>query len=105
VINAADARRLFRAVFAPTSTIVGRGGEQFPWCGPLTTPFSDYSLRMNGCRVSCDLEESYYPDIRLEGLRKTTKTISKNGLFQGRDLNPGLPEDDAGLLTTRHYDV
>jgi hypothetical protein len=38
---------------------------------------------------------SYCPGIRLETLRKTTKTLN-----QGRDFKPGPPEYETGVLTT-----
>jgi hypothetical protein len=43
----------------------------------------------------------YYPGIRLEGLKKTTETLGKGSRFLGRDLNPGSPKYEAGVLTTR----
>jgi hypothetical protein len=43
----------------------------------------------------------YYPGIRLGGLRKTTKNLSQGSRSPGRDLNPGPPEYEAGVLTTR----
>jgi hypothetical protein len=43
----------------------------------------------------------YYPSICLEELRKTTKTLSPDSLSPERDLNPGPPEHEAGVLTTR----
>jgi hypothetical protein len=45
----------------------------------------------------------YYPGIRLEGLRKTTKILNQDSLSPGRDLNPGPPEYEAGVLTTRPW--
>jgi hypothetical protein len=45
----------------------------------------------------------YYPGIRLEGRRKTTKTLSQDSWSPGRDLNPGPPEYEAGMLTTRPW--
>jgi hypothetical protein len=39
--------------------------------------------------------------ICLEGLRKTTKNLSQDSRSPGRDLNPGPPEYEAGVLTTR----
>jgi hypothetical protein len=55
-----------------------------------------------------DLEECgrglilrYCLGICLEGLRKATKNLSKDTLSPGRDLNPELPEYEAGVLTTR----
>jgi hypothetical protein len=39
----------------------------------------------------------YYPGIRLEGLRKTTKNLSQDSRYPGGDFNPGPPE--AGVLT------
>jgi hypothetical protein len=44
---------------------------------------------------------SSYPRIRLEGLRKTMKNLSQDSRSRGRDLNTGLPEYEAGVLTTR----
>jgi hypothetical protein len=41
----------------------------------------------------------YYPGIRLAGLLKTTKSLNKAGR-RGRDLNPGPPEYEAGVLDT-----
>jgi hypothetical protein len=43
----------------------------------------------------------YSPGIRLENLRKTTKNIIEGNWSPGRDLNPGPPEFEAGVLTTR----
>jgi hypothetical protein len=43
----------------------------------------------------------YYPRMCLEGLRKTTKHLSQDSRSPGRDLNPGPPEYEAGVLTTR----
>jgi len=43
----------------------------------------------------------YYPGIRLEGLRKTTKTSIRIAGRRGRDSNPGPPEYEAGVLTTK----
>jgi hypothetical protein len=37
----------------------------------------------------------YYLGICLEGLRGTTKTLSKDSLPRGRDLNPELAEHEA----------
>jgi len=48
-----------------------------------------------------DLILSHYSGIRLEGLRKTTATLSQDSWFPGPDLNPGPPEYEAGVLTTR----
>jgi hypothetical protein len=42
----------------------------------------------------------YYPGICLEGLRKTTKNLSQNNQFPGRDFNPGPPEYEIRVLTT-----
>jgi hypothetical protein len=44
----------------------------------------------------------YYASIHLERLRKTTKTSISIVSRQGRDLNPGLFEYEAGVLTTRY---
>jgi hypothetical protein len=43
----------------------------------------------------------YYPGIGMDGLRKTTKLLSQNSWFLGRDFNTGPPEYEAGVLTTR----
>jgi hypothetical protein len=42
----------------------------------------------------------YYPNIHLEGLRKTTKNLSQDSWSPGQELNPGPPEYKAGVLTT-----
>jgi hypothetical protein len=34
------------------------------------------------------------------GTEERTKNFSKDGRFQGRDLNPRPPENEAGALTT-----
>jgi hypothetical protein len=43
----------------------------------------------------------YYSGIRLEGLRGTTKNLSQDSKSLDRDLNPGPPEYQVGVLTTR----
>jgi hypothetical protein len=43
----------------------------------------------------------YYAGIRMEGLWKTTKNLRQDSWSPSRDLNPGPPEYEAGLLTTR----
>jgi hypothetical protein len=43
----------------------------------------------------------YYPSICLNGLRKTTKNLSQYSQSPGRDLDTGLREYEAGVLTTR----
>jgi hypothetical protein len=43
----------------------------------------------------------YYIGIGMKGLRKTTKNLSQDSRSPGRDLNPGHPEYEAGLSTTR----
>jgi hypothetical protein len=43
----------------------------------------------------------YYPGIRLDGLRKMMKAVSKDSRFPGRDFDSGPPEYEAGVLTTR----
>jgi hypothetical protein len=42
----------------------------------------------------------YYPGIYLEVLRKTTRNLSQHGRSPSRDMNPGPPEYEAGVLTT-----
>jgi hypothetical protein len=54
----------------------------------------------------CERERSwpnlnYYPGSCLEGLRKSTKTLSLDSRSPGRDLNLGPPEYEAAVLTTR----
>jgi hypothetical protein len=41
------------------------------------------------------------PSIPLEGLRNTTKILSQDNRSPGRDLSPGNPEYEAGVLTIR----
>jgi hypothetical protein len=43
----------------------------------------------------------YYSGICLEELMKTTKNLSQDSQFLGRDLNPGPPIYEAGVLTTQ----
>jgi hypothetical protein len=42
-----------------------------------------------------------YLGICLEGLRKPTEVFSVDSRSRGRDLNPGLPEYEAGVAATR----
>jgi hypothetical protein len=42
----------------------------------------------------------YYPGIRLEGLRKTTKNLSEDSLSSARNSNPEPPEYEAGVMIT-----
>jgi hypothetical protein len=57
--------------------------------------------------IGKDLEQSgnlilkHYPSIRLEGLSKTEKNISKHRRSPGRYLNQGPSENEARVLTTR----
>jgi hypothetical protein len=41
------------------------------------------------------------PRIYLEGLRKTTKNLSEDSQSPGRELYPGPPEYEAGVLAIR----
>jgi hypothetical protein len=43
----------------------------------------------------------YYTDIRLEGLRKTTKTSIRTAVCRGRESKAGPPEYEVGVLSTR----
>jgi hypothetical protein len=59
-------------------------------------------------RTVKDLEESgrglilrYYTGISLEGLRKTTKSLSQDSRSPGPYLKPGPPRYEAGVLTAR----
>jgi hypothetical protein len=47
------------------------------------------------------LNSKDYPGIRLEGLRKTTKTLNQYTQSPGRESNPKPPEYEIGVLTTR----
>jgi hypothetical protein len=50
---------------------------------------------------SCrDLILRYYPGNRLEGLRKTTKSLSQGNRSTGLDLKPGPPKYEAEVLST-----
>jgi hypothetical protein len=57
--------------------------------------------------IGKDFEESgnlilkHYPSIRLEGLSKTEKNLSKHRRSPGRYLNQGPPENETRVLTTR----
>jgi hypothetical protein len=46
----------------------------------------------------------YYPGIRLEGLRETTRNLSQGSRPVGRELNSLPPEYEEGMLTTT-FDV
>jgi hypothetical protein len=43
----------------------------------------------------------YYPGSCLEGLRETTMNFMQDRRLMGRDLMPGPPENEVGVLTTR----
>jgi hypothetical protein len=43
----------------------------------------------------------YYLSIYREGPKKTMRNLGQDNGFPGRDLNPGPPEYEAGVLTTR----
>jgi hypothetical protein len=47
-----------------------------------------------------DLILWYYPRICLEGLRIYMKALSQNRRSPGRDVNPGFPENESGMLAT-----
>jgi len=49
--------------------------------------------------IGRDLIERYYPGIRLEGLRRTTKTLNQDSRCSGLDLNPEPLENESGVLT------
>jgi hypothetical protein len=59
---------------------------------------NDELARMEGSGRGLILR--YYPGIRLEGLRKTTKKLSQDSQSPGRDLNLEPPEYKVGVLTT-----
>jgi hypothetical protein len=54
--------------------------------------------RFVGKRFWCNLR--FCPDIWLLELKETAKYISHNSLFPCRDLNPGPPEYEPGVLHT-----
>jgi hypothetical protein len=43
----------------------------------------------------------YYAGICLEGSKKSTKILSQDSRSPRSDLNPGPPENEAGMLTAR----
>jgi hypothetical protein len=43
----------------------------------------------------------YYPGNHIEELRKPTRNLSQDSRSAGLDLNPGHPEHEAGVVTTR----
>jgi hypothetical protein len=43
----------------------------------------------------------YYPGLCLEVLSKNTRNLSQDSQSLGRELDPGPPEYNAGVLTTR----
>jgi hypothetical protein len=43
-------------------------------------------------RSLLEFKVAYYFGIRLDGPRKTTKNLSQESRYPGRDLNPGPPE-------------
>jgi hypothetical protein len=43
----------------------------------------------------------YYPDSYLEELKKTMKNFSQDSRTPGRDMKPGPPGYEIGVLTTR----
>jgi hypothetical protein len=47
----------------------------------------------------------YYSGIRLEGLRKTTKTSIRIAGRRGRDFNPGPSKYEAGVATTTFGEI
>jgi hypothetical protein len=61
----------------------------------------EYGWRPQQATRSTTEMEDNDPDIRLEGLRKTTKNLSQDNWSPDGDLNPGPPKYDAGVLTTR----
>jgi hypothetical protein len=63
-------------------------GDHFKYLKSACTLFNDAFLR-------------YYPDIFLDRLRKTTANISQDSRSLNRDLKPGPPEYEEGVLTTR----
>jgi hypothetical protein len=49
----------------------------------------------------CGLFLRHCPGICLKGPGNNTKGLSLDSRSPGRDLNPGPPEQDAGVLSTR----
>jgi hypothetical protein len=54
---------------------------------------------MEGSRPGLILR--YYSRICPEDLRRTMKNLGQTSQSQGRDLNPGPPEYEAGVLNTQ----
>jgi hypothetical protein len=59
-------------------------------------------------RIEKDLEGSgsgqvlsYCAEIRLEEMKNTTKNLIHDSLSEGRNINPGAPEYEARVSTTR----
>jgi hypothetical protein len=66
------------------------------------------SRRIKGWYVNDELERKrswpnlrYCPDIRLKGLRKTTKKLIQDSRSPNRDLNPGPPKYERGEITSQ----
>jgi hypothetical protein len=58
-------------------------------------------MNWKGCRRKLSWPNvRHYTSICPEGLRKTTKKLSQDSWSLGQELNPELPEYDAGVLTT-----
>jgi hypothetical protein len=61
-----------------------------------------WMMNWKGCGMKWPWSNlKYYPGICLEGLRKTAKNLSLDSLSLGRDMRPGPPEYDAGVLHTQ----
>jgi hypothetical protein len=59
-------------------------------------------MNWNGCeRKQSGLILRYYPNICLEGLRKTTKVLSQDSQSPGQDFNMGPRKYEAGVLITQ----
>jgi hypothetical protein len=59
-------------------------------------------LNVKGCRRKRSWNTlKYHPAICLDGLRKKTKYLSQDSRPSGRDLKPGPPKCEAGMLTTQ----
>jgi hypothetical protein len=56
-------------------------------------------MSWKGCGSGHGLILRYYPSICMEGLRKTTKTLTHDSWSTDRDLNQGAPKYEAGVLT------
>jgi hypothetical protein len=63
---------------------------------------SNYGMITELKRIWKEVFVRYYPGTCLKALRKSTENLSHDSRSAGRDLYPGPPESEAGVLTTLH---